>query len=582
MADTLTLELERIRAERRSATHWIAQYDSRMQHWGAWHNRIRDTDAIARGDFQVVFPDESKLVERPKVPNVVQLAIEDRVGLASSVVPTIRCDPANERAVTRCAKRERIAAHYLRVNRVDLMLPRFYADLLVAGANFKLVLPDEKSGFPCIRRLDPRTVYPDKPYSPDRPLANLLVSYVEKRRVLANEYPNARAALYTEHRESDSEDVEVIEFYDASELIRVAVLAHGKAARGTILTRAPNRLGRPPVVVSARPTHDGEFRGVYDQVLGVLNAQNRVFNLAVDAAADMVGSPMVMFDIENPDDLGRAVLMAKSQQGFARRMAPDGMHPQLFGILQQMASNVGRGAVYPEGRFGQVDQNIISAAGIQALQGNLITAVALDQRIEAASWQDVLSLALEIDERYLDAPKFIAGSVDARSFAESYTPSKDIRGDYQVRVEYGGAAGGDQFNFEIRLGAAVDRGLISRRSARERHSMVDDVLKQEREIIQEAVLQAGLSFIQQQAAQGNFGPAAALNRAIEDNENVFLTLAQFGEIQQAATRPALQSPPGNAEIEAFQAANAAARGAAGPSNVPGVGALPPLAELLVS
>jgi len=581
VADTFT-DLTQLLAERKMASAYISEHESRVTHWRNHHDRVARVDAFARGDWHVVFPDSSAVVEMPKVPNIIQLKIDDAAGMASSVIPSVRCDPASERARPRAEKRERIAEFIRAKNRYPLQAARYFIDLMVAGVSYKVVMPDADCAR--IRRIDPRWAYPDRIWSPDRDVKNLLVAYQASRAVLAQDYPELALEPSKASRKGEADLVSVIEYYDSSEFVRVAEITNPNGTKRAVeLKHSKNLLSRVPAVIGARPTFDGQFRGVFDQTLGVLESNNRILNLMLDAAAEMVASQPVEYNMENPEDWGTgAVLHSRSADGFMRRMPPDGPAAQLFAILNQSRSDAREAAVYPEARAGQISQSVASAAFVNAITGNLATEIAHLQRIEAESWGEALSLALEVDEKYLDTgeAKYIIGSQNNKRFSESYKPSEDIKGDYGVRVEFGGAAGGDQFSHEIRLNQAAGNGLISRRTAMEKHSLVEDVVDEEKQLLKEQMLAAGMQFINAQAAQGNFQPGAQFITALDkDSETQLTVLAQLGAIT-APPEPQNNAPAG---MESFAEASGIARGGGGDTtNVPGVGALPELEELGVA
>lgn len=599
MPDDLT-DLEHLRQERQLALRYLSEADQRIPHWQEHQDRIADVDAISRGDFHVVFPDESSTTERPKVPNIVQLALDDRAALSTEVPLTIRCDPPSEEAKVKAERRERIAHFYLAHNKAELLFRRFYIDLNQTGVNYKLVLPDLRSStpegerFPLIRRIDPRHAFPDRAYSPDREVANLLVTYEESRSGLQALHQDADLSVPAK-LQGESDLIRVYEYYDRSEFLIVAELpdldtAGNRSRRGVILTRMSNKLSRVPVSISARPTHDGQFRGTFDQVLGTLVAENRIFNLVLDGAADTISAPPVYHDIENPQDWGTGVaLKAKSPQGFMRRMAPDGPNPTIFPTLAQLGGNARVGSVYPESRQGQISQSIASAAFVSAITGNLSTAVAADQRIEAASWAEVLSICFETDEKYLEASerKVIAGSTTSGApFSETYRPSRDISGDYRVRASYGAMAGQDRTTMDIRVIQQVNNKLLPRRIGMELLSTVSDVLKAEELMDREGLKDIAYALAAQQAQQGNGAPMAALIDFLdeEDEQNQLFALRRVAELTVPGITPTPQGPSGGRTgpptgTEAFDEAGALSRGGLAGQNVPGVGALPDLAQL---
>ena len=573
MPEDLGNELKRMVAARRSAATVHDDWMRRTTHWRLWKRRLSDYDAMARGEFHVVFPNERGMVERPKIPNIVQLKLDDLAQQASHAVFSMRCEAANERGKARAEKRERIAAAYALWNNVDAMRAYYLIDLAGTGTAFRIVLPDFDTKRPCIKRVDPRFAFPDTSYSPDRGMNNLLVAYKQTRAQLIAEYPELETELRQNPTQGEADTLDVLEYYDSSELIRCCIVPGRNQKQGhTVeLIHVPNLIKRAPIAVAARPSHDFEPRGVFDQVLGVLNAENRVQNLLIDGAADWLSSPVIEFDAENPEDWGTgSIVHIRSKDGYMRRMTPAVANQQVFMTLQEMKGDARAAAVYPEVRSGIARQSIVSAAGLNALGGTFDSEVAALLRMDANATAAALSLCFEIDETYFpEETKYIQGSVNGGAFSESYTPQAAIKGDYGIRIEVPGA-GEDPFQREIRLTQQASNGLIPKRLVMEQLTSVKDVLEAERLLDQEQLKMAGMAFIQQQASQGNFAPAAAYLKALEAKENPLLVLASFSEIQQG------QAPGAGNPLGAFQEANALSRGGlqgAG-GNVPGVGQAP--------
>ena len=103
MAESTVTDLIKIRDERDNAQFWLSDYDTLVRAVSEWHDRIKKVDHVARGEFPSV--DGFSGSEKPKVPNIVELVLRDRPALASSVMPTIRVDPANEKGRVKAEKR---------------------------------------------------------------------------------------------------------------------------------------------------------------------------------------------------------------------------------------------------------------------------------------------------------------------------------------------------------------------------------------------------------------------------------------------------------------------------------------------
>lgn len=136
--------------------------------------------------------------------------------------------------------------------------------------------------------------------------------------------------------------------------------------------------------------------------------------------------------------------------------------------------------------------------------------------------REVMGLCLEMDEKFWpDVSKEIRGAANGTQFAEKYTPSKDIAGDYTVDVSYGFAAGMDPnralvFLLQLRGDKLIDRDTVQRQlpmqldvsqlQARIDIEEVNDALK--------AGMQAMLQGVGALAAQG-MDPTMILQKAAQ-------------------------------------------------------------------
>lgn len=584
----LTRDLQAARDDRLDAAHYVSEFDQSRTHWREFQDRLNEVDRIARGKFRVYGPDGKLIAEEaPKTPNIVDLVLRDRSALAASVTPSLTCPTPPGADRSHAQFRERIAKGYLRFSRVNkLSRATWFRDLYKAGVNYKLVEPDFAANRPRIVRLDPRHTLPDRAYTPGETPSSVIVTSKKPLGVLLADYPEANDALHERAKLAQrpgtfggtglgqKDLIEIIEYYDASELIRVAVVPGPKGNAGVELIRVSNLINRVPVVVACEPIDDGIFQGVFDQMIGSLEADNTIVNLLIDSAVDWTTSPIISWNIQNPEDHGKGILYAKDGTAFHRRTPPDQASSQIFAVIAGLRGNAREGAVFPQARSGDIPQSAGSAAFVNSILGNYSTAVAQDQAIEAASFEEVLSLCFATDEVYLNASKPVDPMLPK---GEKYTPSVAIKGNHAIDVNYGFSAGTDEFNAEIRLYSAVQNGIVAKKLARAKSVFVEDEVQNEHALIQEQLLDAGMAFIQQQASIGNFYPAAELNDALAAGEDLYLILSRIADFQQATPQPNAGASP----TQAFEDAASAARGGSiDTTNVPGVGALPPMAQLL--
>jgi hypothetical protein len=165
-------------------------------------------------------------------------------------------------------------------------------------------------------------------------------------------------------------------------------------------------------------------------------------------------------DVDNIEFGGDAIIQTNNPAG-VRRVdinPPANMYQESAVLNQELRV----GTRYPEGRTGNVDASIVTGQGVQALMGAFDTQVKSAQSIFATALRDVLKICFEVDEKIYPVKKTIRG-VDAGSPYEiTYTPAKDIKGDYSADVRYGMLAGLNPAQGLIFMLQALGGGLISK------------------------------------------------------------------------------------------------------------------------
>jgi hypothetical protein len=89
------------------------------------------------------------------------------------------------------------------------------------------------------------------------------------------------------------------------------------------------------------------------------------------------------------------------------------------------------GARYPQGRLGQQSGSIVTGRGVEALMGGFDTQVKTAQAVFAEAFRQVMRLCFIMDETLFgDVKKEVRGVVSGAPYEITYTPKKDIDGDY--------------------------------------------------------------------------------------------------------------------------------------------------------
>jgi hypothetical protein len=116
--------------------------------------------------------------------------------------------------------------------------------------------------------------------------------------------------------------------------------------------------------------------------------------------------------------------------------------PGLFTESAMLDQEMRMGSRYPEGRQGVSQGSIVTGRGVEALMGGFDTQVKTAQSVLAEALKQVFELCFEMDEKLFGNVEKTVRGVDAGAPYEiTYTPKKDIDGDYTVDITYGLMAG---------------------------------------------------------------------------------------------------------------------------------------------
>ena len=465
-----------------------------------------DVLAVRQGKIADVYPDFfPDGVDANVVANFIDVVARD-LSEVMAPLPTINCSAANavnDKARKFADKRTRIASNYF-VNS-DLSVHMYTgADYYITYGFVPFIIEiDEPSGLPRIRIENPRQAYPE--FDRYGRCVAYAKRYIMTLGELVSQFPEYRGQLLgPEGFDQDlNTQIDIFRYYDKEQSV-----VYVPSRQNLVLSQAKNPLGKMMVVIAKRPSIDAEMRGQFDDVLGIQLLRNRFAMLAMEAAEKSVQSPIVLpQDVQELQLGGDAVIRTANPAGVRRvdLNIPAGAFTEQNLLNQELRV----GARYPEGRTGNINASVVTGQGVQALMGAFDTQVKSSQAIFAAALRDVIALCFEVDETYFNFEKTIRG-VDAGSpYVITYTPSKDINGDYSADVRYGMLAGLNPAQGLIFMLQALGGKLISKDMAmRELPFNVNVTQEQEKIEVEDmrnaliASLQAYTQAIPQMASQG--------------------------------------------------------------------------------
>jgi hypothetical protein len=538
--------------------------------------RWADLLSIRQGNIQQVFPGMfSDEFPKPMVANFIDVAARD-VAEVIAPLPAFNCDTTDsisDRARRKADKRTMIASGYR--DSCNLQTQMFTgADRYVTYGMLAFVIePDFENKRPMIRIDNPIGAYPE--YDRFNKLRSYTRRYNKTVRELCNEFPEHEPVIRGPYENRSSERMlEVFRYVDKDETILFI-----PERKNLILDRSKNFIGEIPVVIATRPGIDSDEnqRGQFDDIMWVQVARSRFATLQLEAAQKSVQAPFALPADVNVLEIGPDATIRSANPEKIRRVdlnIPNG----IFQESQLLDQELRVGSRYPQGRLGQQSGSIVTGRGVEALMGGFDTQVKTAQAVFAEAFRHVMRLMFVMDETVFgDVTKEVRGVQAGAPYEITYTPKKDIDGDYWCDVQYGLMAGLDPnralvFGLQARGDKLISRDFLRRQMPWEMNVTMEEE-KVEVEQLRDALIQAVSGYAQAlpaMAAQGQdpskiLTAMASIINGRQEGKNIEDTVS-------AAFAPAPQpeSPVGAAPEEAQGAPGEAPAGAPGQE-----GQLPP-------
>jgi len=421
--------------------------------------RNLDVLAVRKGQIASVYPDFfPDGVDANVVANFIDVVARD-LSEVMAPLPAVNCSAANQtsdRARSFADKRTRIASNYFAHS--DLSVQMYSgADWYITYGFLPFIIEfDEEAKLPRIRLENPVGAYPDF----DR--YGRCIAFAKRYQLtlgeLVSQFPEYERALLggLGYKQDLNSLVELVRYYDKDQS---TIYLPDK--NNLVLSQAKNPLGKMMIVVARKPSIDGELRGQFDDILGIQLLRNRFALLAMEAAEKSVQSPIVLpQDVQELQLGGDAVIRTSNPAGVRRveLTLPQGAFTEQTLLNQELRV----GARYPEGRTGNVNASIVTGQGVQALMGAFDTQVKSAQAIFASALRDVIQICFQVDEQIFPDEKTIRGVDAGAPYEITYSPKKDIKGDYSADVRYGMLAGLNPAQGLIFMLQALGGKLISK------------------------------------------------------------------------------------------------------------------------
>jgi hypothetical protein len=438
-----------------------SKVDALKQRYTERDDRMSDVLDVRRGNLANVAPDLfPEGIPKAMIANFIDVAARD-ISEVLAPLPSLNCSTSNmnnERVKRRADRRTVIANHYVQSSKLQSQM-YYGADWYLSYGFLPIIIePDFVTAMPRIRVENPLGAYPE--YDRHGRITSYTKRYLKTIRELVNEFPEYESQIIGRQGRDNTDlesNLELIRYEDADQITLFL------PERGDFeLARTPNPMGKVCVRVARRPGIDPDDpRGQFDDVIYPQLARARFAWLAMDAAEKSVNAPLAVPQDVQEFAFGPDAILRSSQPQGIRRVGLD-LPPAAFQEQQILENELRMGARYPEGRSGQIDANIITGSGVQALLGGFDTQIKASQQIMQELFEDVIGLCFEMDERMFGGIKKVTGVHAGASYELEYDPAKDIQGDYTVQARYGLMAGLDPNRALIFALQALQANLASR------------------------------------------------------------------------------------------------------------------------
>lgn len=447
---------------------YASAFDALRRRSSERDQRMRQVMLVRSGHPEQVFPGlfPDGLWSRPIVANLIDVAAKD-MAEQTGVIPTITAagdSSLDEGSRTRADKCTKIANYYVAASRLGTELVTGADRYHTYGFLPLRVEPNFKDKRPHIHVEDPMGSY----YDMDR--FGTVTAYARLYKRKAGDL----AALFPEHadkimlsgmmgaRTNADDMLEVVRWYDTKESVMFM-----PERGGLVLARTPNRIGRVPVAIAVRPSLDGQPRGQFDDVLPIYAAKARLALLMMNAVQKSVDAPLALpQDVTKLSVGGDSVIRSQTPEKIRR--VPLDVPQYGFAENNVLGDEMRVGSRYSETRGGNIDSSIVTGQGIKALQAGFDGQIKVAQSIIGEALGAAISLAFAVDEAYFgEYEREVSAMANGVPYRLKYKPSRDIKGNHGVTVEYGLMAGLDPnralvFALQARGDKLLSRGFVRR------------------------------------------------------------------------------------------------------------------------
>jgi hypothetical protein len=549
-----------------SADEVVERWRRRRTAQGVYFETIREVQRHYNGDVIYPLPELDKS-EKAFVPNLITQGLDQMAMRIGSTTPNVWFPSARPgiKVQDEKARKKRLATlGWWEMNHQNLKMRRRARWYLGYASSPVLIRPDFVRHIPMYVPKNPLQTFPATPGEiGDMTPADCIFAARRSLAWLKEKYPQQTAMLRKGDQNNPDGVFTVLEYVDCDETVMVVVGGSPVERSGyyieepvadgdmgcVMLERVPNRAGVCPVVCAGRITLDRPM-GAFDTILGIHDMQAMLMALEVIAVKRSIFPDEWL--VARPGEQPVVVEEANGLQGVIGRAKGGVLQVQQLNpgfqtqpMIDRLEAAQRQGASIPAEFGGESTSNIRTGR-----RGDAVLSAAVDMPVQEAQEVFQASLALE-NERAIAVAKAYFGSRQVSFYVSSkgarqFTDYKaaDLFDDSDFNIVRYSAAGSDMNQLVTTGGQRVGIGTMSKLTFMEIDPLIEDPESEHEQVVYEALEQATLAALQQQAEQGQL-PPTDLARIMElvRADGMTLVDAVVKSHKEAQERQASQAAP---------------------------------------
>ena len=555
----------------------VAKLQQRRANRGPAIGRMVALREAYHGDVIVPLP-EIEATELPAVANLLNQGLEQMALRVASVMPNIICPPRNPMLKSeqkQALKRRNALFGWWELSQMDMKLGQRARHLLGYSQSYQWVKWCPINEVPKYRVCDPLSTFPSDAYIEDHvntTPTDVITVYPRRVGDLAVQYQAAAFAM-SGHQMKPDAIVEVAEFADAEECVLVMVGARnngeqpynqsiydgGGQTAGAIvveLGRYPNRAGMVPIGCAVRMGLDRPM-SKFEGMLGMYQMQSRL--MALEILAVEKGIFADMWAVSRPGETVKIITAADGLRGVVGEIQGGELREiqtnpgfQTNPTIDRLERNQRVTAGIPSDFGGESASNIRTGRrGDAVLSATVDFPIAEAQKMLARSLQYENKVAIALAKAYSPnkSKSFYVSLKNAAGWTD-YTPAETFTTDENI-VSYS-SPGADLNDLVVGGGQRLGMKTMSRARFMELDPLVEDPEHERDLVMAEALEDAMLAGIQQQASTGQLPPAdvAAIIKYIQSDRFELAKAVEKAHEDAQKRQATAAPPPGDGQVAA--------------------------------